>query len=172
MQLFTLVYTLFVFPILYCNAACCHRRGSVHGLSVGGSICHDRGTRLGTRNRVLDGRSRFPMRMGNFEEKKGRPIRRRTYDCTVPIGLRQPLSGPFISLLEKCNLRLVSRFLFLLGTRRSQYEARGANSLKMSALHETAVIRSFFQPKMKKYRWASGLRADPLGELRVLPQNP
>jgi len=74
--------------ILEYNAACCHRRGSVHGLSVGGSVCHDRGARLGTRNRVLDwslGRSRSPMRMGNFEGKKGRPIGRRTPDCTVPI---------------------------------------------------------------------------------------
>jgi len=42
---------LLVFPILYYNAACCHRRGSVHGLSVRGSVCHDRGTRLGTSNR-------------------------------------------------------------------------------------------------------------------------
>jgi len=50
------------------------------------------------------------MRMGNFEGKKMRPIGQRTYDCTVPIGLRQPLSGPFI--LEKCSLRLLSRFLF------------------------------------------------------------
>jgi len=23
--------------------ACCHRRGSVHDLSIGGSVCHDRG---------------------------------------------------------------------------------------------------------------------------------
>ena len=75
MRLFTLVHTLFSLsynPILYYNAACCHRRGSVHGLSdssVGWSVCHDRGTQLGTRNRVLDGRSL--MRMGNFEVKKG-----------------------------------------------------------------------------------------------------
>ena len=54
------------------------------------------------------------MRMGNFEGKRGRPIGRRTYDCTVPgwhctiisppsigsIGLRQPLSELFIP--EKC----------------------------------------------------------------------
>jgi len=31
---------------------------------------------------------------------------------------------------------------------------------------------AFFQPKMKKYRWAAGLRVDPLEELRVLPPNP
>jgi len=140
------VHTLLVFHILYYNAACCHRSGSVHGLSVGGSVCHDR---LGTRNRVLDGRSRSPMRMGNFEGKKGWPIGRRTYDCTVPdwhctiisplsngsIGLRQPLSELFIP--DKCSLRLVSRFLFYWAhrTRRSQYEARGANCLKMNALH-------------------------------------
>jgi len=149
------VHTLFSLsynPILYYNAACCHRRGSVHGLSdssVGWSVCHDRGTQLGTRNRVLDGRSRSPMRVGNFEGKKGRPIGRRTYDCTVPdwhctiisplsngsIGLRQPLSELFIP--EKCSLRLVSRFLFYWAhrTRHSQYEARGANCLKMNALH-------------------------------------
>jgi len=68
------VHTLLVFPILYYNASCGHRRGSVHGVSVGGSVCHDRGTRLGTRNCVLDGRSRFLMRMGNFEGKRGDPL--------------------------------------------------------------------------------------------------
>ena len=132
MWLFTLVHTLFSFsynPILYYNAACGHRRGSVHRLSdssVGWSVCHDRGTQLGTRNRVLDGRSRSPCKWAILREK-GRPIGRRTYDCTVPgwhctiisppsngsIGLRQPLSELFIP--EKFSLRLVSRF-FLLGT--------------------------------------------------------
>jgi len=74
------VHTLFSFsynPILYYNAACGHRRGSVHGLSdssIGWSVCHDRGTQLGTRNRVLDGRSRSSMRMGNFEWKRGGPL--------------------------------------------------------------------------------------------------
>ena len=38
---------------------------------VGWSVCHDRGTQLGTKNRALDGRSRSPMRIGNFEGKKG-----------------------------------------------------------------------------------------------------
>jgi len=36
MRHFTLVHTLFSLsynPILYYNAACCHKRGSVHGLS-------------------------------------------------------------------------------------------------------------------------------------------
>jgi len=60
------------------------------------------------------------MRMGNFEGKRGRPIGRRTYDCTVPIGIRQHLSQPFI--LEKCSLRLVSRFL--------SYWAQGVASMR------------------------------------------
>jgi len=86
MWVFTLVHTLFSLsynPILYYNAVCRHRRGSVHGhsdSSVGWSVCHDRGTQLGTRNRVLDGRSRSPMRMGNFEGRKGRPIGRSPSD--------------------------------------------------------------------------------------------
>jgi len=126
------VHTLLVFPILYYNAACCHRSGSVHGLSVGGCVCHDRGPRLGTRNRVLDGRSRSPMRMGNFEGKKGWPIGRRTYDCAVPIGLRQPLSGPFI--LEKCSLCLVSRFLF--------YWAQGVASMRQEARRAMNALHS------------------------------
>jgi len=64
----------------------------------------------------------FPMQIGNFEGKKGRPIGRRSPDCTVPIGLRQTLS---------CASAVG---FFLLGTRRSHYEARGANCLKMNAL--------------------------------------
>ena len=48
-----------------------------------------------------------------FQDTLGKPapernsaVGRRAYDCTVPVGLRQPLCGPFV--VEKCSLHSVS----------------------------------------------------------------
>jgi len=179
MWLFTLVHTLFSLsynPMLYYNAACCHRGGSVHGLSdssVGWSVCHDRGTQLGTRNHVLDGRSRSPMRMSNFEGKKGRTIGRRTYDCTCTVTgwhctiISPPSSGSIGSIVNlypsflyrknvACALSVGFVFYGAHRTRRSQYEARGAiNCVKMNALHSWICTwncchqKPFFSPKWR-----------------------
>jgi len=75
------------------------------------------------------------------------------WHCTIisppssrSIGLRQPLSELFIP--EKFSLRLVSRFLFYWAhrTRRSQYEARGANCLKT---WNCCYQKPFFSPKWR-----------------------
>ena len=151
MWLFTLVHTLFSLSynlILYYNAACCHRRGSVHRLSdssVGWSVCYDRGTQLGTRNRVLGGRPSCEWAI--LREKRG-------------VHWVYRLTSTFIQAFYTgknvaCALSVGFFFYWAHRTRRSQYEARGANCLKMNALHSWICTwncchqKPFFSPKWR-----------------------
>jgi len=57
--------------------ACCHRRGSVHDLSIGGSVCHDRGDVDSSGHKeppCIRREVQIPMQMGNFEGKRGGPL--------------------------------------------------------------------------------------------------
>ena len=137
------LYCIIMRPVVTDMVAC------TVSLSVRLSLCLSWSwTWLGTRN-CIRREVQILHANGQLWGEKGRPIGRRTYDCTVPIGLRQPLSGPFI--LEKCSLRLVSR------PRSLFYWVQGIASMRQeepTALkwmhciheyaHEIAVIRSLF----------------------------